>query len=194
MTVRLVLVTHAETAATRAARFPGVESLTEHGRSAAVSARGALRRIGHAWHGPEARCQETAAALGLIATAEPALADLDTGTWRGLTLAEVEAERPDGLLAWLTDPDATPHDGESIFLLVQRVGTWLGGLPARPARIAAVTHPAVARAAVLHVLGAPPSAFWSLDTRPLSQTWMSRHGGRWRLSETGHPLETTIAD
>lgn len=183
MTVRLVLVTHAATAATRQARFPDDEPL-----DAATVGEGVLRRITTTYRGPEERCRQTAVALGLHAVADPALADLNAGTWRGRTLTELEASHPADLLTWLTDPDATPHGGESVSELLTRVAHWLNELPTGAARIAAITHPAVVRAAVLHALGAPPECFWRLDAAPLSQTWLTYHGGRWQLRETGHPL------
>jgi broad specificity phosphatase PhoE len=191
VTVRLVLVSHAATAATREYRFPADEPLDAPGAAAAAAAHGALRRVDTAYRGPEARCRQTAGALGLDTTADPPLADLDVGAWRGRTLTDLEADRPADLRAWLTDPAAAPHGGESLAGLIERAANWLDGLPAGPARIAAITHPAVIRAAVLHVLGAPPAGFWRLDTVPLSQTWLSRHAGRWRLRETGHPLTPT---
>lgn len=142
-----------------------------------------LRRIDTAFCGPEIRCLQTADALGLDATADPALSDLDLGAWRGRQMPEIE---PADLFTWMTDPDARPHAGETLTELLVRVSRWLGTLP--DARIAVVTHPAVVRAAVLHVLGAPPASFWRIDIAPLSQTWLSHHGGRWQLSETGHRL------
>ena len=188
MTVRLVLIAHAPTSATREARFPSGEPLDEHGTTAARAAAGTLRRIGAAHRGPETRCAQTADALGLPATAHPSLADLDLGAWRGRTLDELARDHPADLAAWLGDPEATPHGGESLRALTDRVAAWLDELPATPARLAAITHPAVVRAAALHTLGAPASCFWRLDTAPLSQTWLSRNDGRWRLRETGHPL------
>lgn len=197
MTVRLILVAHAPTRATRAAGFPADEPLTGQGHDAARAAAGGVAgvgRVGTVLRGPEARCAQTAAALGLTAESrppavvEPALADLDTGSWRGLSLERVETTDPAGLSAWLTDPAAAPHGGEPITALLARVAGFLAALPRAPCRIAAVTHPAVVRAAVLHVLGAPATSFWSLDIAPLTQTRLSWNAGRWRLRETGHPL------
>jgi broad specificity phosphatase PhoE len=188
MAVRLVLVAHAATAATRDARFPGDEPLDERGAHAAAKAGGSLRRVGAAYGGPEKRCGQTAAALGLDAVADPALRDLDLGTWRGRTLAELAADHPAGLRAWLSDPGAAPHGGESVAALVTRVAGWLNGLSGAATRVAAVTHPAIIRAAVLHALGAPAECFWRLDAAPLSQTWLTHDGARWQLRETGHPL------
>lgn len=188
MTVRLVLIAHAPTAATKAASFPDDEPVTEAGRLAAEKAVGALHRISTALCGPERRCLETSRALGLAAKVEPALADLDVGTWRGQEMERVQATVPDGLIAWLTDPDAVPHGGESISEMLTRAAGFLDALPREPSRIVAVTHPAFIRAAVLHVLDAPARGFWNLDVTPLSQTHLSWNAGKWRLRETGHPL------
>ena len=193
MTIRLILVTHASTPATASAGFPDDEPLDPRGLTAAREASGTLRRFAVAWRGPERRCAETSEALGLSATAHPALADLDLGSWRGRTLTALGTERPAELGAWLADPEAAPHGGETVSGLVGRVAGWLGELseadsPEGSSRVVAVTHPAVVRAAVLHVMGAPANAFWRLDAGPLTQTWLSRHGGRWQLRETGHPL------
>ncbi|GDY31803.1 histidine phosphatase family protein [Gandjariella thermophila] len=192
MITRLVLVCHASTTATRAARFPDDEPLDTRGASQAAAASGALRRIDQVRCGPERRCRETATALGLRDLAvDSALADLDVGTWRGKGLAELEGTDPTALHAWLTDTSAAPHGGEPLLDLLARVAGWLDGLRASHGRIVAVTHASVIRAAVLHVLQAPPSGFWRLDVAPLSHTVLSSNGGRWTVRQTGHPLLTT---
>lgn len=190
MTIRLVMITHAPTAATREARFPADEPLDARGTDAAAGAAGALRRFDRMLRGPERRCAETAAELGLDAAVDPSLADLDLGAWRGRTLTELEASGAAELGAWLTDPGTAPHGGESLSSLMERVGGWLDGLAGERVRIAAITHPAVVRAAVVQTLGAPLSCFWRLDSAPLTQTWLTHNAGRWQLRETGHPLTT----
>jgi broad specificity phosphatase PhoE len=184
MAIRLVLITHASTAATQDARFPGDEPLDVRGRRLA-SAAAMPHRFDGVFRGPERRCAETASALGLDAVPESALADLNLGEWRGRTLTDLEPDP--GLAAWLTDPAAAPHGGESLSALANRVAFWLTGLPDR-SHLAAVTHPAVVRAAVLHTLGASLAGFWRLDSGPLTQTWLTCHGGRWQVRETGHPV------
>ena len=170
MTMRLVLIAHAATAATRATRFPADEE------PEAFQSAGLLRRVDRSYTGPERRCVQTAAALGLDPVVDPALRDLDAGAWRGHRLDDV----PD-LAAWLAEPDFTPPGGEPLTGLLERAARWLDALPDGPARIAAITHPAVIRAIVLYVLDAPPAAFWRLDCAPLSQTYLSRNGGHWRV-------------
>ncbi|GHH71109.1 phosphoglycerate mutase [Streptosporangium violaceochromogenes] len=176
---RLLLVCHASTPATARAAFPGDEPL---------DARGLRRAAGPAppvGPGPavcavERRCVQTARALGLRPVPDRLLADCDYGRWSGRTLAQVEAAEPEALVAWLTDPAAAPHGGESITALLARVAGWLS-LRA-PGRIVAVTHPSVIRAAVVHALGAPAQAFWRVDVAPLARVALTGRGGRWRLS------------
>ncbi|MBO2447596.1 histidine phosphatase family protein [Actinomadura barringtoniae] len=188
MATRLLLIAHAATEATKAARFPDDEPVTETAVATARQAAGGIRRPGTVLCGPERRCLDTCAALDLAATAEPALADLDLGAWRGAEMPQIQSIDPEGFHAWLTDPDAAPHGGESITALLARVEAFLDALPREPSRVVAVTHPAVIRAAVLRVLEAPARALWNLDAAPLSQTHLSWNAGKWRLRETGHVL------
>jgi hypothetical protein len=54
-----------------------------------------------------------------------ALADCDYGRWCGQTFDDVQREEPAAVDAWLADPDAVPHGGESVRALLTRVATWL---------------------------------------------------------------------
>lgn len=128
-------------------------------------------------------------ARGLPTCSEPALADWDLGTWRGRRLDELSGADPAGVRAWLTDPAAAPHGGESLLALVARVGAWLDTLPAEGGRVLAVASPAVIRAATTHALTLPPPAFWRLDVAPLTVTELSGRSGRWNL-RCGRPLES----
>lgn len=177
MTVRLTLLAAAGVGAGPGARFgedaPLGERARERARSVAVPAAARYRTA------PSARCRETATLLGLDARVDEALRDLDPGAWRGRTLDEVAAADPAGLAAWTTDPDAAPHGGESVTSLCARAADWLDALP--PGRLLAVTPPAFVRAAVVHALGAPPTAFWRVDVEPLALTRLSGRAGRWNL-------------
>ena len=132
---------------------------------------------------PATRCRQTASALGLDATVEVRLREVDCGRWAGRSLAEVETAEPDGVLSWLTDPAA--HGGESVVELVERVGGWLDGLEATE-RIVVVTHAAVIRAAIVHAIRATPESFWRIDVAPLDQTVLNGQNGRWTLRLGGH--------
>lgn len=175
--VRLTLVSHAMTDAMAAGRFPIDEPLNALGRRQADGAVD-LGPVDIAVRGPEKRAAQTAELLGLHAGAEPALADLDCGRWRGDVLDGVD---PADLAVWLTDPARAPHGGESVVELIARVALWLESLTAVHARVVAVTHPAVIRAAILNVLDAPPKSFWRLDIAPLSRTVMHFRGHAWTL-------------
>jgi len=173
---RLKLLSHAGTEAERDGRFPHADEPALD----AVFDRRALGRIDRCWAAPEARARGTAAAFGLDAAVLPDLGDLDLGTWRGRRLDEIAAADPGGAAAWLADPEAVPHGGEALETLLGRVGAWLDRLDT-PGAAVAVTHPAVIRAALLHVLGAPASAFWRIDVVPLTIADLRRNDRRWTL-------------
>jgi len=137
--------------------------------------------------GPERRVQQTAEALGLTAEVAVELRDCDYGAWRGYTLSEVELRQPEEVFAWLSDPGAAPHGGESILQLVTRVAGWLEEQRALDHTIA-VTHPAVIRGALVHALQAPPSAFWRIDIAPLSLTDLRWNGRVWTVRSSGCAL------
>ena len=54
-------------------------------------------------------------------------------------------------------------------------------LTTRRARLVAVTHPAVIRAAIVIALDAPPKSFWRIDIAPVSRTVMHFRGHAWTL-------------
>ncbi len=178
---RLLLIRHATTAAVRRSAFPVDEPLDDPGRAAAAALSGRLGR-GEALCSPARRARETAAAAGLDAADDPALGECDFGSWAGRTLAEVHEEDPGGSIAWMTDPDACPHGGESLSALLARVGAWMEGQAARDGRAIAVTHAGFVRAAVVHALAAPPEAFWRIDVAPLGQTELHAQDGRWTVA------------
>ncbi|GII00057.1 histidine phosphatase family protein [Planobispora takensis] len=180
---RLLLVCHASTRATVRAAFPADEPLDEAGlrRAARTRVPGGAVTVCAA----ERRCVQTAEALGLrIESApDPLLAEYDYGRWRGLTLGEVEAAEPEALAAWLTDPAAAPHGGETVVGLLGRVSAWLA--TRGPGRTVAITHSSVIRAAIVHALGAPALSFWRVDVAPLARVTLTGRGGRWRLGYPG---------
>ncbi|GGM98975.1 histidine phosphatase family protein [Streptomyces fuscichromogenes] len=176
MTCRVILIAPAFTPSLRRARFDDGDSI-ENPDAVALS----LPAAGEELHSPSVRCRETAAALGLDASAEPELSGLDAGRWRGRTLEELGGTEPDALLQWLTDPAAAPHGGESVRELCARVAGWLDRTGLTIGRTIAVVEPEVVRAMVLYVLGAPDSAFWRVDVPPLSATEITGGPGRWNL-------------
>ncbi|MCE9649049.1 MAG: histidine phosphatase family protein [Parvibaculum sp.] len=186
MSARISLISHASTAALRAAAFPGDEALDPHGQAKAAAASAALRGADRVFASPARRARETAMALGLEETPEPLLRDCDYGRWTGLSFDAVEAAEPEALALWIADLDAAPHGGESLAALSRRAITWLDGVA--DGHTLAVTHAPVIRAAILHAIGAPPAAFWRIDIAPLTLTDLRRDGGRWLLRASGVPL------
>ncbi|MDN3258674.1 histidine phosphatase family protein [Streptomyces sp. CSDS2] len=146
--------------------------------SVAGAMRAALPPYARALRAPSARCARTAGALAVEATPEETLRDLDHGAWDGRPLRDIAAKDPHGLSAWLTDPEAAPHGGESVARLCDRTAAWLTALPDGPGLLA-ITEAAVIRAALVHALAVPARAFWQLRVPPLSTVTLTMRDGHW---------------
>ncbi|MDQ0396327.1 histidine phosphatase family protein [Labrys monachus] len=180
MTPSLTLICHAATPVLRAAGFPLDEAPDERGLAGARQLAGRFARAGRAVASPALRARRTAEAMGLAAAPLEDLRDCDYGRWAGLAFEEVAASEPDALAAWTTDPDARPHGGESVAMLVRRVGAWLDG-EAFAGLSVAVTHASVVRAAVVHAIGAPAASFWRIEAGPLQMADLRRSARGWTL-------------
>jgi broad specificity phosphatase PhoE len=180
VTTRLSFISHAVTEAQRRAAFPLDEPLDQREISKLSSLGWEAPRAQKILSAPEQRTQQTAHALGLTATETPELRDCDYGLWGGRELIELQTQDPEGIATWLTDPVASPHGGESIANLIDRVGTWLDQ-QREDGHMIAVTHPAVIRSAVVHILNAPVQSFWRIDIAPLSLTDLRFNGKVWTL-------------
>ncbi|GGS90050.1 phosphoglycerate mutase [Streptomyces tanashiensis] len=187
MTVRLTLISPAPNEALREVRFDDDGPLDPAGVARAEAVASAVGPSPHAYTSPSRRCRRTAEALGLAARPLDELSGCAMGRWRGQTLAAVAAAEQDGVSAWLSDPTAAPHGGESLRDLRVRVGVWLDGLRDDSGRVTAVAEPDVIRAAMVHALGAPDATAWRLDVRPLTAVHLSGRAGRWNL-RGGEPL------
>ncbi|HEY1538712.1 MAG TPA: histidine phosphatase family protein [Solirubrobacteraceae bacterium] len=186
---RLLLVRHAPTRATRAASFPADEPLDERGRADAALLGARLPARHELLCSPALRCVETARAAGLAdPLLRPALGECDFGSWSGRSLAEVHEQDPEAAAAWIADPGACPHGGESLATLAARVAAWLDEQALLDGRAVAITHGGVVKAAVVHALGAPIAAFWQVDSAPLSITELHAHDGRWTLARVNSVL------
>jgi len=183
---RLTLICHGRTVAQKRARLAMDEPLDADwlaGRPEAGRGYGSVR---HLLCGPELRARQTAELYGAAFRVVEALADCDLGRWRGVSVDQLLKTEPERLHAWLDDPDAAPHGGESVTQLCRRVGDWLASLENEPGHLLAITHPFVIRAALVNVLHCPASAFNRIDIEPLSALEL-RFNGVWRLRtlETG---------
>ncbi|MGY4924728.1 histidine phosphatase family protein [Streptomyces sp. 900105755] len=157
----------------------GDAPLGERGLRLAGAARAVLSLHGRAVRTPSTRCSQTADAIGLTAAPEPMLRDLDVGAWRGRTVGEVAAADPDGFSAWLTDPDAAPHGGESVRGLCCRSADWLSSLARGSGHTVAVTEAAVVRAVLIRALAMPARTFWHLSMPPLDTVLLTWRGSYW---------------
>ena len=183
---RLTLICHGATTATRALAFPRDEPLEVGAAEQAKLLGPALRRWDRAVTSPALGARQTAEALSLDASVHPALRYCDYGRWRGRRLADVQAEHSTEVAAWLSDPGAAPHGGESLLVLMRRVSDWMADRLHDDGHTIAVTHAAVIRAAVIGVLGAPPQSFWRIDVAPMSNVDLRSDKRRWvlRLAES----------
>ena len=183
MAQRLLIVAHAATPETNAPAFGELGELLP-GEVRRLSGRIAI------WvSGPEKACQTTAVRLG--GTAEPIhnLRECDLGAWTGRSLGDVALDDPAGLESWMHDPHAKPHGGESLAELIKRAGSVLDDHQWPEGRSVAVVTPLVARALLVHALGAAAEVIFHIDVAPLSRALISRSQQIWRLSrlEPGGP-------
>ncbi|MFF7678902.1 histidine phosphatase family protein [Actinacidiphila glaucinigra] len=165
----------------------GDGALSERGRQDAAAV-AVLPPYTRALRTPSTRCAQTAEALGVQSVPEAALRDIDYGSWSGRTVRDVAAREPYGLSAWLTDPDATPHGGESVARLCRRTAAWLDALPVDAGHVLVITEKSVVRASLVHALSAPARAFWHLDGPPLVPVTLTRRDGQWTTRFDHPPL------
>jgi broad specificity phosphatase PhoE len=176
MAQRVLVVAHAPTSATRASVFG------EAGELLPVEIGQLSGRIAHWVRGPEQACQATAGRLGGTAEAIQDLRGCDFGAWAGRTLIDVASEDPGGLDAWLRDPHVAPHGGETLAELITRVGAVLDDHQWPDGRSVLVVTPLVARALLVHALGAMPEVILRIDIAPLGRALISRSQQTWRLT------------
>jgi broad specificity phosphatase PhoE len=187
MAQRLLIVAHAATPATNAPAFGG------HGELLPGEVRRLRGRIATWVSGPEQACQATAVRLG--GTAEPIqdLQECGFGTWTGRLLVDIAVDDPAGLESWMHDPHATPHGGESLAELIKRAGRVLDDHPWPDGRSVAVVTSLVARALLVHALGAAPEVMFHIDIAPLGRVLISRSQQIWRLSRL-EPNRAALSD
>ena len=177
MAQRLLVVAHAPMAATPALVFG------EAGVPQTQQIRRLSGRVASWLRGPENVCQVTTAHLGGEAEPVAELRECDFGAWTGRTLVDVASIDAGGLDTWLRDPHATPHGGESLAQLINRVGRVLDDHPWPEGRSVVVVSPLVARAVAVHALGAEPKVIFRIDLAPLGRLLISRSDQIWRLQE-----------
>lgn len=181
---RLTLICHARTVAQKLSRFPTNEPV-ENPPLALGALTAKFASASRLLCGPELRTRQTAEWFGAAPQVDEALRDCDLGRWHGQALKDLQVREADALQAWINDPQAAPHGGESVRQLGERVAAWLASLQGAPGHIVAITHPFVVRAALLQVLQG--AAFNAIDVEPLSVVEL-RFNGIWRLRLSGIDL------
>lgn len=186
---RLTFISHAATEAQRHAAFPADDPVLEREIAKIAQLRWSAPETDQIFSAPEQRTRQTSHALRLTATPADELRDCHYGRWRGRKMDAIQTEDPRGIFAWLTDPRAAPHGGESLESLIGRVGRWMDEQQAVKHAIA-VTHPAIIRAAIIHALQIPVHLFWRIDIAPLTLTDLRFNRDVWTVRCTGCPLRT----
>jgi broad specificity phosphatase PhoE len=174
--MRVTLICHGATAATRMAAFPLDEPLETRAVARAATLRNSVPHDARVLTSPALRARQTAEALGLHAEIDTALRECDYGRWAGRRLKDLQAAEPGAIALWLGDIAVAPHGGEAFSGLFQRVSAWLDQAVAGDGNIIAITHSTVIRAAIVQLLAAPPASFWRIDVEPLSMVELSGRG------------------
>jgi broad specificity phosphatase PhoE len=133
---------------------------------------------------PAEAAKQTAAALGLSFLVDERLRDIGHGHWQGLSFAQVHAQDPNALAAWIADPAQGAPGGESMASLRARMSHWLAGQEAQSRALVAITHPMIIRAVLSVALGLPDEVVMRFDIAPLSVSVLSYNRG-WRLQAMG---------
>jgi probable phosphoglycerate mutase len=184
----LVLVRHGVTAHTVDKRFSGGlggrnPGLTEEGRAQVRATADWLAplmdEIDVVVSSPVRRTQESAEILGArlerAVSVEEGLAEMEFGTWEGLTFADIQERYPDDLDRWLGSLDHTPGGGESFRVVEKRVLGSLERLLSEHAgqTVLAVSHVTPIKVLVAHALGAPLDSVYRMELAPASVTVLS---------------------
>jgi alpha-ribazole phosphatase len=127
---------------------------------------------------PARRARDTAKALGLIVSPDPAFSEQHFGDWTGRTHAEIRRDHEAAYDEFWHDPaNNWPPRGESFVDQIARVR---GGIDALPAgNVIIVAHAGTIRAALALALEMPPENALRFVIDPLSLTRVDRIGKAW---------------
>lgn len=132
---------------------------------------------------PACVARETAGWITTDFSIDPAFDDIDFARWRGRSVRDIGEREPENIAAWLSDPHANPHGGESIAMLSTRVNQALDRLASGPERacIIVVTHAIVLKTALSAVSGLSLKTALKMDLAPLSSETLIQCDGKWTL-------------
>lgn len=182
----LVLVRHGVTDHTTGRRFSGGlagsnPGLSEEGRQQAAAAAEWLApvtdRIDGVVSSPVRRTRESAdviaTALGLSVVEEPGIAEMEFGTWDGLTYDEVREQQAEEYAAWMRSLEHAPGGtGESFAAVERRVLEARRRLVEehRGRTVVVVSHVTPIKTLVAHALDAPLVSVFRMQLTPASIT------------------------
>lgn len=184
----LLLVRHGVTPHTAAKKFSGGlrsanPGLSEEGRAQVRTTADwlapAADGIAAVVASPVRRTMESAeilaSRLGRTVEVEDGFAEMEFGSWDGLTFAEVAERDQAGLDAWLGSLDTPPPGGESFRDVEARVLDGLSRvLAAHEGRtVAVVSHVTPIKTLVAHAVGAPLESVLRMELSPASVTVLS---------------------
>lgn len=188
----LVLVRHGVTAHTVEKRFSGGlgssnPGLSDEGRAQVRATADWLAplagRLDAVVASPVRRTLESAEilaeALGKVVETDPGFAEMEFGSWDGLTFTEVAEKFADDLDAWLGSVDVAPGGGESFATVEQRVlGALQRVLDAHAGRtVLVVSHVTPIKTLVAHAVDAPLSSVFRMELSPASVSVVSFYTG-----------------
>jgi probable phosphoglycerate mutase len=187
----LVLVRHGATSLTAEKRFssglggsnPG---LTDEGRAQVREVAEWLAPIGGSVDvvvtSPVRRTRESAEILAerweVGTVEEPAFAEMEFGTWDGMTFTEVREQRPDEIEEWLGSLDVAPGGGESFRDVEKRVRDGLARLLETHAgkTVVVVSHVTPIKILVAHAVEAPLTSLFRMEMSTASVSVVSFFG------------------
>jgi probable phosphoglycerate mutase len=187
----LILVRHGATSLTAEKRFSGGlagsnPGLTDEGRAQVREVADWLAPIGEAVDvvvtSPVRRTRESAEIVAerLEATLveEPGFAEMEFGSWDGMTFAEVRDRRPAEIDAWLGHLDVAPGGGETFREVEKRVEDALSRVLETYAgkTVVVVSHVTPIKILVAHAVDAPLSALFRMELSTASVSVVSFFG------------------
>ena len=187
----LVLVRHGATTHTADKRFSGGlassnPGLTDEGRAQVREVAEWLAPLGAAVEAvvasPVRRTRESAEILAerldVDLVEEPGFAEMEFGTWDGLTFGEVRERFPDQVEGWLGNLDVAPGGGESFLEVEARVLAGLERVIERYAgrTVLVVSHVTPIKTLVAHAVDAPLSAVFRMELSTASVSVVSFFG------------------
>jgi broad specificity phosphatase PhoE/ribonuclease HI len=188
----LVLVRHGVTDATKGKLFSGGLAssnppLNAEGREQARATGEWLAPLSGTFDSlvssPVRRTRETAEILAeffdLEVEEEPSIAEMEFGTWDGMSFTEVHEKWPDEMSSWLGDLESAPHGGESFRVVEKRVLEGRDRMVASYAgqTVVVVSHVTPIKTLVADALGAPLEAVYRMELAPASVSVISYFKG-----------------